>query len=65
MCKLLIVDDDAYCRDVLSDTLESDEYELYMAGDGQSALEMVQQNPPDLVLLDIEVPRMDGLEVLK
>jgi DNA-binding response OmpR family regulator len=65
MYRLLIVDDDAYCQDVLSDALESEEYELYRADDGKAALEMVQQNPPDLVLLDIDMPRMDGVEVLK
>jgi CheY-like chemotaxis protein/MinD-like ATPase involved in chromosome partitioning or flagellar assembly len=65
MYRLLIVDDDGYCQDVLSDALESDEYELCMADDGQAALEMVQKNPPDLVLLDIDMPKMDGVEVLK
>ncbi len=65
MYRLLIVDDDANCQDVLWDALESEEYELYKADDGQTALKMVQQNPPDLVLLDIDMPRMDGIEVLK
>ncbi len=65
MYRLLIVDDDRYCQDVLSDTLESDEYEVCKADDGLAALKMVQQNPPDLVLLDIDMPKMDGVEVLK
>ena len=65
MYRLLIVDDDGYCQDVLTDALESEEYELCKADDGLDALEMVQQNPPDLVLLDIDMPKMDGVSALR
>jgi CheY-like chemotaxis protein/MinD-like ATPase involved in chromosome partitioning or flagellar assembly len=65
MHKILIVDDDACCQEVLSDALESERYELCKADDGHAALKMIEESPPDLVLLDIEMPRMNGVEALK
>jgi DNA-binding response OmpR family regulator len=65
MYKLLIVDDDSYCREVLSDALETDEFEIHTADDGEAALEAVRLIAPDLILLDIAMPKMDGIEVLK
>lgn len=65
MYRLLIVDDDAHCQDVLSDTLESEDYSLHKANDGQQALEMTERHQPSLILLDISMPGMDGMEVLR
>jgi diguanylate cyclase (GGDEF)-like protein len=65
MYRLLIVDDDAYCQDVLSDALESADYQIFTADDGVAALKFVQQQPVDLILLDINMPKLTGLEVLR
>ncbi|MBN2215928.1 MAG: response regulator [Pirellulales bacterium] len=65
MYKLLIVDDDESSREVLKDALEGDDYEISMACDGREGLDKVRADLPDLVLLDIDMPRMDGVEVLK
>lgn len=65
MQKLLIVDDNENNRDVLSDALDTGDYELFEAADGREALKHVGTDPPDLILLDIEMPVMDGMETLK
>ncbi|MFQ5481805.1 MAG: UDP-3-O-acyl-N-acetylglucosamine deacetylase [Nitrospinaceae bacterium] len=62
---VLIVDDEKNIVSSLYGILEDEGYELTTAGDGMDALELVQSNPPDLVLLDIWLPGMDGIEVLK
>ncbi|MBF0529655.1 MAG: two-component system response regulator [Deltaproteobacteria bacterium] len=61
-CRVMIVDDTEANVDLLVETLESD-YELAVAMDGVSALEYVAESPPDLILLDIMMPDMDGYEV--
>jgi len=63
--RVLVVDDDADIVTMLQDRLESLGYESVTAEDGVRALELLNQDPPDLVLLDLEMPRMAGLEVLK
>lgn len=65
MHKILIVDDNEMNRAVLSDALDDGSYELYEAEDGLEALEKVQETSPDLVLMDIEMPHMDGVQALK
>ena len=62
--KILIVDDEPFNVDYIEQELEDDEYETLSANNGQAALEMVEHQAPDLVLLDIMMPVMDGFEVL-
>jgi phosphoserine phosphatase RsbU/P len=62
--KILIVDDEPYNIDYLEQELEELDYETVSAFNGQEALERVDSNSPDLILLDIMMPVMDGFEVL-
>ena len=62
---LIIVDDNQMNRDALSRRLERKGYAVQVAEDGQRALGLIAQHPFDLVLLDIEMPVMSGLDVLK
>jgi DNA-binding response OmpR family regulator len=61
--RVLIVDDEPIVRDVLSRYLAKGGYEVDTAEDGERALEAFGTAPPDLVLLDIMLPRLDGLSV--
>ncbi len=63
--KILVVDDDPDILTVLRDRLESLGYETVPARDGLEALETIEQETPNLVLLDLEMPRLTGLELLK
>src|SRR5512139_2209435 len=62
--KILIVDDEPFNVDYLEQELEEADYETIAAVDGQDALDKVHSETPDLVLLDIMMPVMDGFEVL-
>ena len=62
---ILLVDDEDSVRKVLAFPLERDGYKLVQAADGQEALERFAAQPVDLVVLDIMLPRLDGLEVCK
>ncbi len=62
--KILIVDDEIYNVDYLEQELEDLEYSLISASNGQQALDKVDNEAPDLILLDIMMPIMDGFEVL-
>jgi len=62
--KILIVDDEPFNVDYIEQELEDSEYETLSAVNGQEALNKVQSESPDLVLLDIMMPVMDGFEVL-
>jgi two-component system alkaline phosphatase synthesis response regulator PhoP len=61
--RLLIADDNLQNRELLEAYLGDDGYEIAMACDGQETLDMVQSFGPDLVLLDIMMPRLSGYEV--
>lgn len=61
--KILIVDDDAEIRKVISIYLENEGFQIYKAENGQEALKIIEENEVDLVLLDIMMPGMNGLEV--
>ena len=63
--KILIVDDDADIVTVLEDRLQSLGYGTVVARDGREALEQIAQESPHLVLLDLTLPKLSGLEVLK
>jgi DNA-binding response OmpR family regulator len=65
VASLLIVDDIAENRDVLSRRLGRRGYLIETAEDGKSALDIIASQPVDLVLLDVMMPGMSGLEVLK
>jgi DNA-binding response OmpR family regulator len=62
---LILVDDDALMRRSLSFNLEQSGYRTSSAANAEDALELARRDPPDLVLLDIGLPGMDGLEALK
>jgi len=63
--RILIVDDEKNIVSSLTGILADEGYEITETGDGIEALELIQEDPPDLVLLDIWLPGMDGIEVLK
>src|SRR6476659_1329829 len=62
--RILVIDDEAAIRDSLRMTLEYEGYEFSGAATGQEGLALAERDPPDLVLLDVKMPGMDGLEVL-
>lgn len=63
--KILIVDDDKDIVELISDILEEEGYIIYKEYNGRGALEKIEENKYDLIILDIMMPGMDGLEVLK
>ncbi|WP_058300968.1 response regulator [Gorillibacterium timonense] len=63
--KLLIVDDQNGIRVLLVEVFSSEGYQTFQASNGKLALEIVKQESPDLVLLDMKIPGMDGLDILK
>jgi len=65
MAKLLIVDDERSIRNTLREILEYEKFKVDDAEDGLVALEMVKKEQYDLILCDIKMPKMDGLEVLE
>jgi DNA-binding response OmpR family regulator len=62
---ILLVDDEDAVRTVLTFPLEKDGYVVVQAGDGEEALRLFAEQPVDLVVLDLMLPRLDGLEVCK
>ncbi|HKB10337.1 MAG TPA: response regulator, partial [Vicinamibacterales bacterium] len=62
--RILVIDDEAPIRDSLKMTLEYHDYEFLGAATGQEGLALAERDAPDLVLLDIKMPGMDGLDVL-
>lgn len=63
--KVLIVDDQNGIRILLMEVFSSEGYKTYQAANGKLALDIVRSDAPDLVLLDMKIPGMDGLEILK
>src|ERR1700710_29180 len=63
--RILVVDDHEDNIELLRARLEARGYEVEGASDGQAALDAVERTCPDLILLDVMMPRMDGMEVVK
>ena len=58
--RVLVVEDDQSLRDVITEALQEDGYLVDAARNGQAGLELAQHSPPDLVILDLMMPQMDG-----
>jgi len=66
--KILIVDDEAHIRMLIEQTLEEledDGVEFFTAGNGEIALDIIQEEKPNLVFLDVMMPKMNGMEVCR
>ena len=63
--KVLVVDDNQDVRELIVHILNADGFHVYSAIDGENALAILNSNPVDLVLLDVMMPGMSGLDVLK
>ena len=63
--KILVVDDEPKVCDLIKAYLEKDGYEVILAGDGKSAVEKARSYKPDLIVLDLNLPVMDGMEVFR
>src|SRR5580700_8522803 len=63
MAKILVVDDDVDVAVLLRAILEGDGHEVRVAHDGQEGLDMIAEAQPDLIVLDLDMPRLNGLEV--
>ena len=57
---ILIVDDDRLCTELAKRTIQGKGYEVITAQDGEEALEALKKRIPDLILLDVQMPKMDG-----
>lgn len=65
MKKILVVDDEKPISDIIKFNLNKEGYDVYTAYDGQEALEQVEEVEPDLIILDLMLPKIDGLEVAR
>ena len=65
MARVLIVEDDSGIAEFLQLELEHEGYDILYVADGRTALDIFEKNAPDLVLLDIMLPQLNGLEVLR
>lgn len=63
--KVLLAEDDIFVSDVYSMRLQREGYEVILARDGREALNQISEKIPDILLLDIMMPYMDGVEVLQ
>lgn len=65
MSRVLVVDDDFLSRELLTAFLGSKQHNVTVAGTGQEALEKIRMDAPEVILLDIRLPDMNGVEVMK
>jgi len=64
MSRILVIDDERSIRNTLKDILEFEKYQVELAEDGFKALELLKINDFDVILCDIKMPGMDGIELL-
>jgi DNA-binding response OmpR family regulator len=64
-CTVLVVDDDASVRAMLGYLLDDEGYEVSEADDGAQAIEVLRDDPPDCMVLDLMMPNVDGIQVLR
>jgi two-component system response regulator HydG len=62
--RVLVVDDDAGARSALKELLQAQSYQVDIAPDGLAALERIAEHPPDIVISDLDMPRMNGMQLL-
>ena len=62
---MLVVDDDEHVREIVRVNLEMEGYTVREAGDGEEGLQVLEESTPDLVLLDVMMPGVDGWEMLR
>ncbi len=62
--KILIIEDDKFIRESMSQKLIEEKYEVFASIDGEEGIKKIKEVAPDMVLLDITLPGMDGFEVL-
>lgn len=65
MKKILIADDEVYLRFILKEMMDPQKYLVYEAGDGLETIEVAEKENPDIILLDIAMPKINGYEVAK
>jgi len=65
MKKVLVADDEPSIRSLVRMTLESDDYEILQASDGEEALSVAREERPELMFLDVMMPKMTGFEVCR
>lgn len=63
--KILVVDDDPSIRMLYKEELEDEGYKVLVAGSGEEAIKLFDEESPDLVTLDILIPDMDGIQILR
>lgn len=63
--KLLVVDDEDHIVELISFNLESNGYDIVTASDGESAIKKAEEENPDLIILDLMLPKLDGIEVCR
>lgn len=65
MSKVLVVDDQLGVRRLLYETFREDQHEVEMAGNGKEALQILEKFDPDLILMDMKMPGMNGIDTLR
>ena len=65
MSKVLIIEDDKFLRELLQVKLKKENFSVFVAVNGEEGIKKAQEEQPDLILLDLILPNIDGFEVLK